>query len=181
MTLSKAALTSMAIASIEAMIFFLRGQRVMLDADLAILYGVETRELLQAMKRNQERFPNDFMFTLTDSEFANLRSQFVMSRWGGRRHLPYAFTEQGVAMLSTVLKSSKAIRVNIEIMRAFVRLRQLIGSHGELAQQIGELEKKVKSQDGEIKVIFATINTMLHPVTKRKPQIGFQDEKPNKV
>lgn len=160
---------------IESKILLLRGQRVMLDAELAFLYGVETKILNRAVKRNLGRFPDDFMFELSDSEFQNLRCQIgTSSSYGGRRYKPLAFTEQGVAMLSSVLRSDRAIRVNVEIMRAFVKLRKLVGTHEELSRKIGELEKKVKSQDSEIKVIFATINTMLHPVKKKKPQIGFK-------
>lgn len=166
------------IPQIEGKILLIRGHRIMLDADLATLYGVATKVLLQAVKRNAERFPEDFMFTLTESEFADLRSQSVTSSWGGRRHPPHAFTEQGVAMLSSVLRSDRAIRVNVEIMRAFVRMRQVMVSHAELAQKIGELERKVKSQGVEIKVIFGAINTMLHPVKTKKPQIGFQPGAP---
>src|SRR3989338_3536762 len=113
---------------IERRIFFLRGHKIMLSVDLAELYRVETRSLVQAVKRNSDRFPEDFMFQLTEPEFDNLRSQFVISSWGGHRYPPYAFTEQGVAMLSSVLKSKRAVQVNIEIMRAFVRLRQILSS-----------------------------------------------------
>ena len=159
--------------SIEAKIVLFRGQRVMLDSDLAMLYGVQTKALVQAVKRNLTRFPTDFMFQLDTNEFEILRSQFVTSSWGGRRYPPFVFTEQGIAMLSTVLKSEKAIQVNIEIMRAFVKLRRVMLSHDEIARKVGELEKKINTQDGEIKVIFATINTMLNPVQKKKRQIGF--------
>lgn len=160
---------------IESKILVLRGQRVMLDSDLAELYEVTTFNLNKAVKRNLERFPEDFMFQLSESEFQNLRFQSgISSSHGGRRHPPFVFSEQGVAMLSSVLRSDRAIRMNVEIMRAFVKMRKLIGTHEELARKIGELEKKVKSQDNEIKVVFATINTMLHPVSKKKPQIGFK-------
>lgn len=121
----------------------IRGERVMLDADLAGLYGVETKVLLQAVKRNLERFPADFMFQLTKQEFNDLRSQIVTSRWGGRRYPPYAFSEHGVAMLSSVLRSPKAIAVNIEIVRAFVRLRKLACSNHEIAQKLDELDRRV--------------------------------------
>lgn len=160
---------------IESKILALRGQRVMLDSDLAVLYDVTTFNLNKAVKRNLERFPDDFMFQLSDSEFQNLIFQNgISSSHGGRRHPPFAFTEQGVAMLSSVLHSDRAIRMNVEIVRAFVKLRKLIGTHEELAQKIGELEKKVRGQGGEIRIIFATINTMLHPVQKKKLQIGFK-------
>jgi len=139
---------------IEKRIFLLRGQRVMLSMDLAELYGVEPRVLVQAVKRNIERFPDDFMFQLNLQEVRNLKSQIVISSWGGQRFLPYAFTEQGVAMLSSVLKSKRAAQVNIEIMRAFVRLRQLIASNKELAKRLDELEKKY---DNQFKVVFDAI------------------------
>jgi hypothetical protein len=127
---------------IERAILLIRDQKVMLDKDLAALYHVETKSLTRAVRRNQARFPADFMFQLTAEEFANLRFQFGTSSWGGRRYLPYAFTEQGVAMLSSVLHSERAVRVNVEIMRAFVRLRQLLASHADLARKLEALEKK---------------------------------------
>lgn len=163
------------IDKIESKIHLLRGQRVMFDSDLAELYGVTTFNLNKTVKRNLDRFPDDFMFQLSESEFQDLRFQIgISSSHGGRRRPPFVFSEQGVAMLSSVLRSDRAVRVNVEIMRVFVKLRKLIGTHEELARKIGELEKKVKNQDSEIKVIFATINTMLHPVPKKKPQIGFK-------
>jgi len=166
---------------IEGKILTIRGMRLMIDSDLAELYGVTTSNLNKAVKRNLERFPEDFMFQLTGQEFSNLIFQNgTSSSHGGRRKAPMVFTEQGVAMLSSVLHSTRAILVNVEIVRTFVRLRRLIGSHEELARKIGELEKKMKTQDGEIKLIFATINTMLHPVTNKKRKIGFLNEKPNK-
>src|SRR3989338_697581 len=125
---------------IEHRIYVIRGQKVMLDRDLAELYGVLTKALLQAVKRNPKRFPRDFMFILTRQEVMNLRSQFVTSSWGGRRYQTYVFTEQGVAMLSSVLKSERAIQVNIAIMRAFVRLKQVFATHKELARKLKELE-----------------------------------------
>jgi hypothetical protein len=160
-------------ATIEHKIVTLRGLRVMLDLDLAELYGVETKEINRAVARNRERFPADFAFRLNQSEFQDLRCQIGTSSWGGRRYPPVVFTEQGVAMLSSVLHSERAVRVNVQIMRVFVRLRQWVGSHDQLARKIGELEKKIQTQDGEIKLIFAAINTMLHPVTRKKRQIGF--------
>jgi hypothetical protein len=132
---------------IDRTIVRVRGRNVMLDVDLALLYGVTTRELVQAVKRNPARFPHDFMFRLNAREFKNLRSQNVISSfWGGRRTAPYAFTEQGVAMLSAVLRSSKAVRVNIEIMRAFVRLRRMLESHDDLVRKLEALEAKYDSQ-----------------------------------
>jgi len=139
---------------IEHRIYLLRNHKVMLDRDLAHLYGVDTRILNQAVKRNRERFPEDFMFQLSSKETRNLRSQIVTSRWGGRRYLPYAFTEQGVAMLSSVLKSKRAIQVNIAIMRTFVRLRQILATHKELARKLEELEQKY---DAQFKEVFEVI------------------------
>ncbi|MEK6672781.1 MAG: ORF6N domain-containing protein, partial [Nitrospirota bacterium] len=132
---------------IEKKILLIRGEKVMLDADIAELYGVETKMLVRAVKRNIDRFPSDFMIQLNRKEFENLRFQFgASSRWGGRRYLPYAFTEQGVAMLSSVLNSERAVKVNIEIMRAFVRLRQMLASNAELARKLDALEKKYDQQ-----------------------------------
>lgn len=142
----------------------------MLDADLAELYGVEPRVLIQAVKRNIDRFPQDFMFQLTKREFSDLRSQIVMSSWGGRRYPPYAFTEHGVAMLSSVLRSKRAVRVNIEIMRAFVRLRQILASHKELARKLEELEKKY---DAQFKVVFDAIRELMTPPEPKRRRIGF--------
>ncbi len=159
---------------IERCILEIRGQRVMLDADLATLYGVPTKALVQAVKRNIERFPADFMLQLTTAEFSNLRSQSVTSRWGGRRYAPYAFTEQGVAMLSSVLRSPQAIRVNIEIMRAFVRLRQLLASHADLSRKLDALEKKY---DRQFKVVFDAIRQLMEPPAERsKARIGFKGD-----
>ena len=156
---------------IAAAIQIIRGQRVMLDRDLAELYGVATKVLIQAVKRNADRFPGGFMFQLTEQEFNNLRSQIVTSSWGGRRYPPFAFTEQGVAMLSSVLRSERAIHVNIEIMRAFVRLRQLLASNAELARKLAALEKKY---DTQFKVVFDAIRELMTPPgPKKKRPIGF--------
>jgi len=157
---------------IESRIFLLRGQRVMLSMHLAELYELEPRVLVQAVTRNIERFPDDLMFRLSAEEFANLKSQFVISSWGGiRRAAPYAFTEQGVAMLSSVLRSDRAIRVNIGIMRAFVRLRQMLATHAELARKLKELEKKY---DAQFKVVFDAIRELMTPSEPRKKgAIGF--------
>lgn len=135
---------------IEQKIILLRGQKVMLSMHLANLYGVEIRALIQAVKRNLERFPKDFMFQLTNEEFKNLKSQIVISSWGGRRYPPYAFTEQGVAMLSSALRSKRAIQVNIAVMRAFVKLRKILSSHKELAHKLEELERKFEKHEVEI-------------------------------
>src|SRR5207253_6953594 len=126
-------------------------ERVLLDYVLAALYGVQTKALIQAVKRNRARFPADFMFQLSREDVADLRSQIVTSSWGGRRRPPYAFTEQGVAMLSSVLRSDRAIHVNIEIMRAFVRLRAMVGTHADLARKVEELETKY---DARFKAVF---------------------------
>ncbi len=156
---------------IESHIFLIRGQKVLLDADLAALYEVETKVLTQAVKRNIGRFPADFMFQLTKQEFNNLRSQFVTSSWGGRRYPPYAFTEQGVAMLSSVLNSERAARVNIEIMRTFVRLRQMLATNADLARKLAILEKKY---DAQFRVVFDAIRELMTPPEpKKKRPIGF--------
>lgn len=158
---------------IESKIYLIRGRKVMLDKDLAELYGVKTFVLNQGVKRNLERFPKDFMFQLSNKEFENLKSQIVMSSWGGRRTFPYAFTEQGLAMLSSVLHSKKAIQVNIAIMRAFVRLRLILSTHKELAQKLKELESKHKDHDVKIEVIFDAIRKLMMPEDKPRRKIGF--------
>jgi hypothetical protein len=158
---------------IERSILIIRGERVMLDADLAELYGVETRALVQAVKRNTERFPPDFAFELTTEEFNTLRSQFVISKRGGRRYLPYAFTEHGIAMLSSVLRSPRAVQVNIEIMRAFVRLRRMVASNAELARRLHDLEKKY---DAQFKTVFDAIRALMTPPEPRPKRIGFRVE-----
>ncbi len=155
---------------IERAIILIRGQKVLLSQQLAGLYGVETKVLNQAVARNRERFPDDFMFQLTAEELANLKSQIVTSSWGGVRTPPYAFTEQGVAMLSSVLHSDRAVRVNIEIMRAFVRLRQMLASNAELARKLEALEGKY---DAQFKVVFAAIRELMSPPVKPKREIGF--------
>ena len=189
---------------IEKSIVFIRGEKVMLDEDLAELYGVPTKALIQAVKRNLERFPADFLFQLSFQELVNLRSQIVTSslqpaetinfsgiddgcdraeipnfitqklplkQWGGRRTRPYAFTEQGVAMLSSVLNSQRAISVNVEIMRAFVKLRQIISSNAELSKKLSALEAKY---DGQFKVVFEAIRELMKPLEpKKKRRIGF--------
>jgi hypothetical protein len=160
---------------IEQKSYFIRGQKVMLSPHLAERYGVPSKVLVQAVKRNRERFPRDFMFQLNSVEYANLKSQFVTSSWGGvRRALPYAFTEQGVAMLSSVLNSRRAIQVNIQLMRAFVRLRHLIEAHKELAERLGELEGKVSRQGEDIQAIFEAIRQLMAPPPEPpKHPIGF--------
>jgi hypothetical protein len=172
---------------IEHAILVLRGQRVMLDSELAALYAVPVKALNRAVKRNIGRFPADFMFQLADDEVGllrrhfgtsnahggeSLRSQFGTSKGrGGRRYLPYAFTEQGVAMLSSVLHSQRAVHVNIEIMRAFVRLRQMLQQNTELARKLAALERKY---DGQFKMVFEAIRDLMTPAPKEKPRIGFR-------
>lgn len=159
---------------IEQRIFLLRGQKLMLSSHLAELYGVAPKILLQAVKRNAERFPSDFMFQLTRQEVTRLRSQIVTLKNLGRgqhiKYLPYAFTEQGVAMLSSVLRSKRAIQVNVEIMRSFVRLRQLLASHAGLAAKLEELEKKY---DAQFKIVFDAIRQLMSEPVRSRKEIGF--------
>jgi len=156
---------------IAGAILVLRGQRVILDVNLAELYGVETRALIQAVKRSADRFPPDFMFPLNKQEVALLRSQIVISSHGGRRYAPYAFSEQGVAMLSSVLRSPRAVMVNVEIMRTFVRLRAMLGANAELAQKLAALESRY---DAQFKVVFDAIRELMTaPDPSPKRQIGF--------
>ena len=157
--------------ALEGNILLLRGHRVLLDDQLAPLYGVPTKALNQAVRRNLDRFPADFMFQLTSAETTNLRSQSVTSSSpGGRRTRPYAFTEQGVAMLSSVLRSPRAVQVNIEIMRAFVRLRQLLNTHADLATRLDELEAKY---DTRFKLVFDAIRGLMQPPAQPTRRIGF--------
>jgi hypothetical protein len=158
---------------IDSKILNIRGHRVMLDSDLAELYGVTTFNLNKAVKRNISRFPEDFMFQLTEEEAASLRFQIGMSKpkgRGGRRYLPYAFTEQGVAMLSSVLRSRRAVQVNITIMRAFVRLREMIASHKDLTRRLNNLERKY---DAKFKIVFDAIRELMAPA-KPNQRIGFR-------
>lgn len=159
------------IPNVEKLIHFVRGRKVMLDSDLASLYGVPTKILNKAISRNRDRFPGDFMFQVQDAEFGDLRFQIGTSSWGGRRHLPYAFTEEGVAMLSGVLRSKRAVQVNIEIMRAFVRLRHVLSAHKDLAARVNELERKY---EGRFKFVFKALRELLVPAGKPKPRIGFK-------
>jgi hypothetical protein len=158
---------------IERLILLIRGEKVMLDDDFAELYEVETKVLTRAVRRNIDRFPLDFMFQVTDTEFTDLRSQIgTSSSWGGRRYAPYAFTEQGVAMLSSVLRSKRAVRVNVEIMRAFVRLRQILASHTDLARK---LDAQGRKYDRQFKVVFDAIRDLMSPQQPpKKGRIGFQ-------
>ena len=174
------------IISIEKMIYEIRGQKVMLDSELAELYQIETKKLIQAVKRNIERFPGDFMFQLTNEEFTVLRSQFVTSSWGGRRYMPYAFTEHGILMLSSVLNSSIAINSNIIIMRAFVKMRHYALSHDSLAGHVNELKKmlllhidyttdKLSEHEKKINDIITALNYFTdNPIKPR--EIGFKKD-----
>lgn len=157
---------------IERSILLLRGHKILLDVHLAALYGVTTKRLNEQVKRNRSRFPADFMFQLTTEETASLRSQSATSNRvrGGRRYRPYAFTEQGVAMLSTVLNSERAIQVNIAIMRTFVRLRQMLASNAQLARKLADLEKKY---DAQFKVVFDAIRQLMAAPEPKKRKIGF--------
>ena len=154
-------------------ILVIRGEKVMLDSDLAALYGVITANLNKAAKRNAERFPDDVMFRLDAEEVVNLKFQFGISSWGGRRRLPYAFTEQGVAMLSSVLNSERAVKVSIAIMRAFVKLRETLDTNRELARKFAELERRVGTHDGEIAAILEAIRQLMPPPEKARREIGF--------
>lgn len=162
---------------IESKIYLIRFKRVMLDKDLAELYGVETRTLIQAVKRNKERFPNEFMFKLSKDEAEDVmhsRSQFVILKRGQNlKYLPYAFTEQGVAMLSSVLKSKKAIQVNISIIKTFVKIREMLESNKELASKLKELEGRLDKSDEEIQNIFEIIKQLIKEPEKPKRKIGF--------
>jgi hypothetical protein len=162
----------MRIQRIERNVRRLRGHNVMIDADLAALYDVSVKVLNQSVKRNRGRFPSDFMFRLTVQEAGSLRSQIVTSKMGrgGRRTAPYAFTEQGVAMLSSVLRSARAVRVNIEIMRAFVRLRQMLESNTQLAGKLDELERRY---DGQFAVVFEAIRELMAAPAPPRRRIGF--------
>lgn len=157
--------------SIEGKILLLRGKKVMLDRDLAELYGVETKMLKRAVKRNIERFPVDFMFQLSRDEYNSLRFQFgALKRGEHAKYLPYAFTQEGVAMLSGVLKSQRAVQVNIQIMCAFVRMRELLSEHADLKKKIEGIEKKY---DAQFKIVFDAIRQLLEPPQKPKKRIGF--------
>jgi len=160
---------------IERLIHLARGEKVLLDADLAKLYGVETKALNRAVKRNQSRFPADFMFQLTAEESAALRCQIGTSKTGrgGSRYLPYAFTEQGVAMLSSVLRSERAVQVNVAIMRAFVSLRRMLATNAALARKMAELERHLEGHDQAIRSLFDAIRELMAPPAKPKREIGF--------
>ena len=162
-------------------IYLIRGQKVMLDKDLAELYSVETRRLNEQVKRNIERFPDDFMFQLESDEFENLKSQFATSRWGGRRKLPFAFTEHGVLMLSSVLNSDRAIKVNIQIIRVFTKMRQLIETHSEILRKLEQIEKKDIEHDQHIILIFEYLRQLEQSRQQQDDQanrkkIGFRQD-----
>jgi len=155
-------------------IFLLRGVKVMLDFDLAALYGTETKQLKRAVRRNIERFPEDFMFELNDSEIENLRCQFGTSSWGGTRYRPMAFTEQGVAMLSSILKSPQAVAVNIQIIRVFTRMRQLLVTQKDILLKLEALEKTVGKHNRDFETVFAYLRELLNPPSPAMRKIGFQ-------
>ncbi len=168
---------------IVSKIYNIRGKKVMIDRDLAELYGVDTKVLNQAIKRNLKRFPDDFMFQLTDEEFRNLRSQFVTSSWGGSRYKPMVFTEQGVAMLSSVLNSERAISVNIQIIRIFTRMRTMLESHKEILKKLEMLEKKDLEVDEKVSLIFEYLKELEQTKQeetefKTRKQIGFHPQTP---
>lgn len=160
--------------SIFKKIYVIRGHKVLLDADLALLYGVETKRLKEAVRRNLERFPGDFMFVLKKAELQNLRTHFATSSWGGPRYPPMVFTEQGVAMLSSVLNSQRAIAVNIQMMRVFVRMRQLIYSYEDLLKKIEKLEASDTKRGKQIADIYNVIKELLEPSVKDRREIGFK-------
>jgi len=162
--------TTVPVERIASKIYLIRKQKVMLDRDLAELYRVETRRLKEQVRRNIERFPDDFMFELTQQELKNLRSQFATSSWGGTRYVPMAFTEQGVAMLSSVLNSKRAIKVNIQIMRTFTQLRQMLSTHEDLKKKIETMEKKY---DQQFQIVFEAIKQLLETEAKPRKKIGF--------
>lgn len=155
---------------IQSKIFLIRGKKVILDKDLAELYGVKTEQLTRQVRRNMDRFPEDFLIQLSSEEFRNLIRHFGRSSWGGTRKLPFAFTEHGILMLSSVLNSKRAVQVNIQIMRTFTKLREMLASHVELKRKIEEMEKKY---DYQFKIVFDAIKKLLDPPEKPKNPIGF--------
>jgi phage regulator Rha-like protein len=158
--------------TIEGKILLIRGKKIMLDSELAVLYGIETKQLTRQVRRNIDRFPDDFMFRLTKEEF--LRCQIGTSKSGGRRYPPYAFTEHGILMLSSVLNSKKAIQVNIQIMRTFVKLRQILSTNKELVHKLSQLERETEKHDAEIQAIFKAIRQIMTPPEKPKKRIGYR-------
>lgn len=169
--------SSVPVDEITRAIHVIRDQRVMLDADLARLYGVTTKRLNEQVKRNRRRFPADFMFQLSPEEVANLKSQIATSspRWGGRRKLPNAFTEHGAVMLASVLNSPIAVEASVQVVRAFVQLRSMLAAHAELARKLGELERKY---DAQFRVVFDAIRELMQPPTPERKRIGFRTGAP---
>ena len=155
---------------VEQLILVIRGHKVILDVDLAALYGVPTKRFNEQVKRNRERFPDDFMFQLTKKEAEILRSQIATSSWGGRRYLPYAFTEHGALMAANILNSPRAVQVSVQVVRAFIRLREMLASHKELARRLVEMEKKY---DKQFKFVFDAIRELMEPPEPKKRPIGF--------
>jgi phage regulator Rha-like protein len=168
-------------------IYYVRDMKVMLDKDLAEMYGVETRVLNQSIQRNLRRFPDDFMFQLSKEEFENLKSQIATSSWGGTRKMPYAFTEQGVAMLSSVLNSDRAIDVNIQIIRIFTKIREMLSTHKDILLKIEQMERQVVSHSDEIQTIFNVLRELINPPQEKMNPIGYKlpksptDKKPRKT
>ncbi|MFC1644034.1 ORF6N domain-containing protein [Candidatus Omnitrophota bacterium] len=161
--------------AIESKILLIGGKKVMLDKDLAELYKVDTRQLTRQVRRNIERFPDDFMFLLTRKELMSLKCQFGTSSWGGTRKVPYAFTEHGILMLSSVLNSKRAVQVNIAIMRVFVKLKEMLSTHKELMYKLAELERKIEKHDEEICSIFEAIRQLMEPPPEKpRRMIGFK-------
>jgi hypothetical protein len=157
-------------------IYLIRGMKVMLDFELSELYETETKQLKRQVRRNIERFPKDFMFELTTKEFADLRSQFGTSSWGGTRYTPMAFTEQGVAMLSSVLNSSTAIKVNIQIIRVFTRMKEMVLTNKDILLKLEQLEKKVSGHDQNMQMIFEALKQLLNPPQEPRKRIGFKPD-----
>lgn len=161
------------VEGIERRICLIRAEKVMLDADLAVLYQVETKALNRAVRRHLDRFPDDFMFLLTKAELENLRCQIGTSSWGGRRYQPYAFTEHGVAMLSSVLNSKRAVQVNLRIIRAFISLREALATHKDLARKVEDLQRQQKEHSDKLGAIYSIVKSLIEAPTKSKPRIGF--------
>jgi len=170
-------LSPIPVESIASRIFLVRGQKVMLDSDLAELYGVETRSLLQAVRRNSNRFPADFVFQVNEDEWKSLRSQIVTSKGrGGRRYFPFVFTEHGAIMAATVLNSPLAVEMSVFVVRAFVKLREMLSTHKELSRKIEELERKFGVHDEAIIGLFEAIRQLMEPPAEKRKQIGFTKE-----
>jgi len=157
-------------------IYEIRGQKVMLDSDLAALYGVPTKRINEQVNRNADRFPDDFMFQLSEKEWQNLKSQIATSSWGGRRKLPYAFTEHGVLMLSSVLNSPQAIQVNIQIVRIFTRLRKLLDSHNELKLEIADIKQHLHNHDKNIELVFTYLDELVQKKAQPRKRIGYKPD-----